>query len=602
MARKKKVNFELHGRDKTAQAFASVQRRMGTLTRAMGGLKTAIGGAFAVAGVSAWINKSLKAADVVAKLASETGIAADTLQAYQHAASLAGIGQNEFNTSVERFTKRLGEAKSGVGPLATTLAKLDGQLAANIVTASSTDEAMRMVFEAMAAIEDPAKRAALAAAAFGREGVSMVNLVRGGMGDLDAATQQFEKLGKVMGGDGLAAAEQANDAMLRLQTTFDLLGVVLAIKVAPAIAGIADWMAMKIPAAVEQFQVAFEAVGSIANEIANIFAEVLPAPLNDFVMSFVESFGENGLLIGALTVAGVAIRAFLAAAGPVGLLLAGASAVVYAFENWDKIVEFARGVYEGVKTWMLDKFSGVVDSVHRKVEAIGGFFSDLKDAVVGNSYVPDMVDGIIQHFGRLQEGMVGPANRYTAQVANDFELMGGTVNDVMNETWSQATRTIQQFVETGKLDFDNLKTNALGALQDIINNALRSQDILSGIGGSLSSVFSGISSFFGFGGGPSITTPVATFADGGQHAGGLRIVGEQGPELEATGASRIYTTQQTRDMMSGGDSAIFIDARGAVVEQVNGIMQAIRRLDGSIEQRATSAIVNATRRNPLLRS
>lgn len=43
-------------------------------------------------------------------------------------------------------------------------------------------------------------------------------------------------------------------------------------------------------------------------------------------------------------------------------------------------------------------------------------------------------------------------------------------------------------------------------------------------------------------------------ANGGAHAGGLRIVGEKGPELEATGASRIWTARQTADMVAGAGS------------------------------------------------
>jgi len=41
------------------------------------------------------------------------------------------------------------------------------------------------------------------------------------------------------------------------------------------------------------------------------------------------------------------------------------------------------------------------------------------------------------------------------------------------------------------------------------------------------------------------------FADGGYHSGGLRLVGERGPEIEATGASRIYSAEQTKRMLSG---------------------------------------------------
>lgn len=39
------------------------------------------------------------------------------------------------------------------------------------------------------------------------------------------------------------------------------------------------------------------------------------------------------------------------------------------------------------------------------------------------------------------------------------------------------------------------------------------------------------------------------FADGGRHKGGLRLVGESGPELEVTGPSRIYNSRDTLSML-----------------------------------------------------
>ena len=48
---------------------------------------------------------------------------------------------------------------------------------------------------------------------------------------------------------------------------------------------------------------------------------------------------------------------------------------------------------------------------------------------------------------------------------------------------------------------------------------------------------------------------VGTYANGGLHSGGLRVVGENGPELEATGPSRIYNANQLGNMMGGGATA-----------------------------------------------
>lgn len=48
---------------------------------------------------------------------------------------------------------------------------------------------------------------------------------------------------------------------------------------------------------------------------------------------------------------------------------------------------------------------------------------------------------------------------------------------------------------------------------------------------------------------------VPAFAAGGYHLGGLRLVGENGPELEATGPSRIWNAQQTLAFLGGGGGA-----------------------------------------------
>jgi len=43
---------------------------------------------------------------------------------------------------------------------------------------------------------------------------------------------------------------------------------------------------------------------------------------------------------------------------------------------------------------------------------------------------------------------------------------------------------------------------------------------------------------------------VPGFYKGGMHSGGLRIVGENGPELEATGPARIFNATETQQMLS----------------------------------------------------
>lgn len=75
------------------------------------------------------------------------------------------------------------------------------------------------------------------------------------------------------------------------------------------------------------------------------------------------------------------------------------------------VIKAVMQLTQGVKTWLQDKLGAVLDWVGRKVKEVGQFFYDLYIAVVGNSYVPDMVEGIAAEFRKLTAVMVAPAQR-----------------------------------------------------------------------------------------------------------------------------------------------------------------------------------------------
>lgn len=76
------------------------------------------------------------------------------------------------------------------------------------------------------------------------------------------------------------------------------------------------------------------------------------------------------------------------------------------------------------------------------------------------------------------------------------------------------------------------------------------------------------------------------FAAGGDHMGGWRLVGERGPELEATGPARIFSAAQTREMLSGG---------GADAAAIERLERRVAQLTSVVEQMAagmTQVVVN----------
>jgi hypothetical protein len=63
------------------------------------------------------------------------------------------------------------------------------------------------------------------------------------------------------------------------------------------------------------------------------------------------------------------------------------------------------------------------------------------------------------------------------------------------------------------------------------------------------------------------------FATGGTHLGGLRIVGENGPELEATGPSRIFSHRQSRAILDNSEVVRELQALRREMEHVKAFSQ-----------------------------
>jgi hypothetical protein len=66
----------------------------------------------------------------------------------------------------------------------------------------------------------------------------------------------------------------------------------------------------------------------------------------------------------------------------------------------------------------------------------------------------------------------------------------------------------------------------------------------------------------------TVTQYIPAFASGGDHTGGLRLVGENGPELESTGPSRIFNADQTKNLLSGGNNQAVLDELIALRKEV----------------------------------
>lgn len=136
------------------------------------------------------------------------------------------------------------------------------------------------------------------------------------------------------------------------------------------------------------------------------------------------TFGEHlGITGSALTaIAGVVLLVF----NPFTKLRLAVTGLGFVFKRvMPASLGYIKRLAAGAKTFLVEKMGAVIKTLGDKLNWLGTQFWRLFDRVVGNSYVPDMVDGIADEFSRLGDEMTGVAEFETDRTASLFERMAG---------------------------------------------------------------------------------------------------------------------------------------------------------------------------------
>lgn len=103
-----------------------------------------------------------------------------------------------------------------------------------------------------------------------------------------------------------------------------------------------------------------------------------------------------------------------------------------------KIIPILMQLNNAIRTWLVDKLNAVWDMVKARIDAVKQLFFDLYDAVVGHSYIPDMVDGIRDQMDRLDAVMVKPAEKATKKVKDSFKALAEQVAPLLDRLFPEA--------------------------------------------------------------------------------------------------------------------------------------------------------------------
>lgn len=207
--------------------------------------------------------------DEIGKTADRLGLSTDALQEFRAAAEGAGVAQATFDMAMQRFGRRLAEARIGKGEAKDALAELKIEMFDAHGAALPLEQVFGQVADKMADMSSQTDRNRLAMKLFDSEGVALVNLLREGSAGMDEMRREARELGVVINESLIRKAEES-------QTKLDLMSRVISanlstalINIAPLLVNAAEGIAA-ISGAVNEFLSISSAFEEVDNGLSSL--------------------------------------------------------------------------------------------------------------------------------------------------------------------------------------------------------------------------------------------------------------------------------------------------------------------------------------------
>lgn len=336
------------------------------------------------------VKDSAEYADNILTLATNTGIAAETLQEYQYMAELTDTSLETITGSMAKMTRSMQRARSGTNSASAAFAalgvsvtdKLTGQLRDN-------EEVFGDVLDALGKMSNETQRDAYAMDIFGRSAQDLNSLIAVGKDGIAAFAKEAHDMGYVLDEETLASLGAVDDALVRLDNFMTMIKNTIGAALAPAVTELADELQAWARS------VDWEQVGQDVAEVGGA--------IKDFVMFVLENGPEiltviagvgSGFatwkVVGLITSVVGAIKGFIGAAegasiaqaalnavmaaNPIGIVVTAIAALVAAFitayKTNDEFREKVDAAWDAIKS----KIQAVTDWIKQRMDELREFF------------------------------------------------------------------------------------------------------------------------------------------------------------------------------------------------------------------------------------
>lgn len=254
---------------RASMRIGSFAKRIGRATlriAKIGATMTAV----ALGAVALFVRQSFKLIDSLAKAASKMGITTEALASMRHGATLAGMETEKFDKSLQKMLQSIGEVQMGVGEAKEAFKRMG--LPIEKLAGMRPEEQFLKIRTALDGVRDNTLKVAYAADIFGaRMGVAILNM---DPAKFAQATAEAHRFGAALSQVDARLVEQANDAIARMQLSLRGVANVIAVRVAPYVADVAERIANLGVTAQAAARTGTNAFGQVVNTVGRLGDEL----------------------------------------------------------------------------------------------------------------------------------------------------------------------------------------------------------------------------------------------------------------------------------------------------------------------------------------
>lgn len=505
-----KIELIISAKDTASQVLGNLTGKLGKLPNIIKSASLALGGlTAATAGIVAFAKSTANAGEIIFDMSRRTGISAQALSELKYVADLSGTSIQSLETGFKLLSKRMYDASEGQKEAT----KIFNELGINIFETSgqlkNADSVFMDLIGRINALGSDTEKSAMALELFGRSGTELLPLIKEGAINIEEMRKKAQELGITFTDFEARQADAFNDALTTLSASVEGLKNSLAKDLIPVIISMVDW---------------FNSLDSTTRTLILGFSAfaVAIAPITIVIGTLITSITAVAGIISvlALAITGIAIVA----------LVAWVKAGIELYENWHIIQYEVEQLYLKIKEFMGDKLTSLIEKVRYFKDSVIGFFREIYEKVVGESYVPDMVNGVISEFNRMESGMNLTWDNIKRELSNSF----GSIQRGFGNAIGKMIVYGEDFAINFKKVLESILAEFISVIAQMIARWVMFQVLTGGFGAG-----AGVMKIFGFSKGGVVDgglTPVniTSAADGGIYRSPtLAMIGDNPERQEA---------------------------------------------------------------------